>query len=51
MSSVNNSLDIPVFSLDDLKARFEVYEEGVRGSYLFVSVKPLLLSFDNLELG
>lgn len=43
MSSVNNSLDIPVSSLDDLKARFEAYEEGVRGSYLFVSVRPFIM--------
>ena len=27
-----------VMSLDDLRERFEVYEEGVRGSYLFVNV-------------
>lgn len=39
MSSSNNSFDPPIFSLDDLKVRFEGYEEGVRGSYLFVSVR------------
>ena len=38
MSSMNGPLDTSVTNLDDLKARFEVYEEGVRGSYLFVSV-------------
>jgi len=27
-------------SLDDLRPQFEAYEEGVRGSYLFVNVNP-----------
>jgi hypothetical protein len=38
MSAVNGPYDAPITGLDDLKNRFEVYEEGVRGSYLFVNV-------------
>lgn len=44
MSSINGPLDTSVTNLDDLKARFEAYEEGVRGSYLFVSVRILIRS-------
>ena len=44
MSSINGPLDTSTTNLDDLNGRFEAYEEGVRGSYLFVSVRILIRS-------
>jgi hypothetical protein len=38
MSSVTNAHETTNYSLDELKMQFDAYEEGVRGSYLFVSV-------------
>lgn len=40
MSSINGGYEVSPMSLDDLHAQFEAYEEGVRGSYLFVNVTP-----------
>jgi len=40
MSSINGSYDTSTENLDDLRTQFEKYEEGVRGSYLFVNVSP-----------
>lgn len=45
MSSMNGSYDTPPMNLDDLRTQFETYEEGVRGSYLFVNVSPFTRLF------
>ena len=38
MSSINGMYDTSSSSVEDLKTRFELYENGVRDGYLFVQV-------------
>jgi len=51
MSSPHGSLDGQMITLEDLKGRFDVYEQSVHAGYLFVQAKfssvlgPLLLCF------
>jgi hypothetical protein len=38
MASINGGPDTTKHSLEDLKTRFALYEDGVRDGYLFVQV-------------
>jgi hypothetical protein len=38
MESINGGYDTTKSSMEDLKARFALYEDGVRDGYLFVQV-------------
>ena len=39
MSSPDGSLDGQMITLEDLKGRFDVYEQSVHAGYLFVQAK------------